>query len=104
MVHGVFFRDFRCLNYWGRIPKELRRNGATVYYGQQRAPKDRPAIQETIFRNIGTQYVQPEKLEQDGGRGGYAEQPQQLTALRQPLDALSGAGLRNRPEIHPGTA
>ena len=37
MVHGVFFRDFRCLNYWGRIPKELRRNGATVYYGQQQS-------------------------------------------------------------------
>jgi triacylglycerol lipase len=30
MVHGVFFRDFRYLNYWGRIPKELIRNGATV--------------------------------------------------------------------------
>ena len=37
MVHGVFFRDFRYLNYWGRIPKELRRNGATVYYGQQQS-------------------------------------------------------------------
>ena len=37
MVHGVFFRDFHYLNYWGRIPKELRRNGATVYYGQQQS-------------------------------------------------------------------
>ncbi len=37
MVHGVFFRDFRYLNYWGRIPKELIRNGATVYYGQQQS-------------------------------------------------------------------
>ena len=37
MVHGVFFRDFRYLNYWGRIPKELKRNGATVYYGQQQS-------------------------------------------------------------------
>ena len=37
MVHGVFFRDFRYLNYWGRIPKELNRNGATVYYGQQQS-------------------------------------------------------------------
>ncbi len=37
MVHGVFFRDFRYLNYWGRIPKELVRNGATVYYGQQQS-------------------------------------------------------------------
>lgn len=35
LVHGVFFRDVRFLNYWGRIPKELKRNGATVYYGEQ---------------------------------------------------------------------
>ena len=33
MVHGIFFRDFRLLNYWGRIPGELIRNGATIYYG-----------------------------------------------------------------------
>lgn len=37
LVHGVFFRDFRYLNYWGRIPKELMRNGARVYYGQQQS-------------------------------------------------------------------
>lgn len=37
MVHGVFFRDYRFLNYWGRIPRELQRNGATVYYGQQQS-------------------------------------------------------------------
>ena len=37
LVHGVFFRDFRYLNYWGRIPRELRRNGAVVYYGQQQS-------------------------------------------------------------------
>lgn len=37
MVHGVFFRDFRYINYWGRIPRELTRNGATVYYGQQQS-------------------------------------------------------------------
>ncbi len=33
LVHGVFFRDFEHLNYWGRIPKELEENGASVYYG-----------------------------------------------------------------------
>lgn len=33
MVHGVFFRDYKYLNYWGRIPAELEQNGATVYYG-----------------------------------------------------------------------
>lgn len=35
MVHGVFFRDWPILNYWGRIPEELERNGATIYYGNQ---------------------------------------------------------------------
>ena len=33
MVHGVFFRDFKYFNYWGRVPAELEKNGATVYYG-----------------------------------------------------------------------
>lgn len=32
-VHGVFFRDNKYLNYWGRIPKELEKNGATIFYG-----------------------------------------------------------------------
>ena len=33
LVHGVFFRDFRYFNYWGRVPEELERNGAVIYYG-----------------------------------------------------------------------
>lgn len=33
LVHGIFFRDFEKLNYWGRIPEELSKNGATIYYG-----------------------------------------------------------------------
>lgn len=33
LVHGVFFRDSKLFNYWGRIPAELERNGAVVYYG-----------------------------------------------------------------------
>lgn len=37
MVHGVFFRDWQYFNYWGRIPKELNRNGCTVYYGKQQS-------------------------------------------------------------------
>lgn len=32
-VHGVFFRDYEHLNYWGRIPAELKINGAQIYYG-----------------------------------------------------------------------
>jgi triacylglycerol lipase len=37
MVHGIFFKDFKYFNYWGRIPNELIRNGATIYYGNQEA-------------------------------------------------------------------
>ncbi len=37
LVHGVFFRDFKLLNYWGRIPAELEANGARVFYGKQQS-------------------------------------------------------------------
>ena len=30
----MFFRDFDHFNYWGRIPAELEKNGATIYYGE----------------------------------------------------------------------
>ncbi len=35
LIHGVFFRDSNYFNYWGRIPKELKKNGAEIYYGLQ---------------------------------------------------------------------
>ena len=34
LVHGVFFRDSEHLNYWGRIPAELEKNGARLFYGE----------------------------------------------------------------------
>ena len=37
LVHGVFFRDSKVLNYWGRVPNELIKNGATLYYGEQQS-------------------------------------------------------------------
>lgn len=37
LVHGVFFRDFRFFNYWGRIPCALKQNGAVLYYGSQQS-------------------------------------------------------------------
>lgn len=37
LVHGVFFRDFEHLNYWGRIPGELEKNGAVIYYGNHQS-------------------------------------------------------------------
>lgn len=35
LVHGVFFNDMKFFNYWGRIPRDLEKNGAKVYYGNQ---------------------------------------------------------------------
>lgn len=37
LVHGVFFRDFKYFNYWGRIPNELEKNGAKIYYGNHQS-------------------------------------------------------------------
>lgn len=37
LVHGVFFRDRKLFNYWGRIPSALELNGATIYYGKQQS-------------------------------------------------------------------
>ena len=37
LVHGIGFRDLRYFNYWGRITRELKRNGAVIYYGNQEA-------------------------------------------------------------------
>ena len=37
MVHGVGFRDLRFFNYWGRIPLILKKHGAVIYYGHQKA-------------------------------------------------------------------
>lgn len=37
MVHGVFFRDFRYFNYWGRVPKALEQNGAVIHYGNHQS-------------------------------------------------------------------
>ena len=37
LVHGVFFRDSKYFNYWGRIPKDLEKNGAKIYYGNHQS-------------------------------------------------------------------
>lgn len=37
LVHGVFFRDSKVINYWGRIPGELEKNGATILYGNHQS-------------------------------------------------------------------
>jgi triacylglycerol lipase len=52
MVHGVMFRDLKYFNYWGRIPRELLRNGAKVYYGNQEAVGTIAANAEDIRKTI----------------------------------------------------
>lgn len=56
MVHGIFFRDWKQFNYWGRIPDELIKNGARIYYGDQQssAPVEQSAeeLKQTILRII----------------------------------------------------
>lgn len=42
LVHGVFFRDRKFPNYWGRIPEELIRNGAEIYYGNHESAASVP--------------------------------------------------------------
>ncbi len=37
LVHGIFFRDFKYFNYWGRIVNELEKNGAVLYYGNHQS-------------------------------------------------------------------
>ena len=53
LVHGVFFRDWQIFNYWGRIPGELIKNGAEIYYGNQQSAakveKSGNEIKEIIF-------------------------------------------------------
>jgi len=35
LIHGTGFRDYKNLNYWGRIPRALTAEGADIYYGCQ---------------------------------------------------------------------
>lgn len=52
LVHGVFFRDSRYLNYWGRIPGELQRNGAVIYYGNHQSADSVKGSAEELAERI----------------------------------------------------
>lgn len=53
MLHGIGFRDVKYVNYWGRIPKELIKYGANIYYGHQEAwgtvENNAREVQEKIY-------------------------------------------------------
>jgi triacylglycerol lipase len=52
MVHGIFFRDWQFMNYWGRIPAQLKKNGAEVYYGKQQSAVPVAQSAEEIKQHI----------------------------------------------------
>ena len=52
LVHGVFFRDIKHLNYWGRIPAELKTNGATIFYGKQQSAASVESSAEELLARI----------------------------------------------------
>ncbi|MBU5488822.1 triacylglycerol lipase [Clostridium sp. MSJ-8] len=52
LVHGVFFRDWQLVNYWGRIPAELIKNGATIYYGKQQSANSVEDSAKELKENI----------------------------------------------------
>ena len=52
MVHGIFFRDWQLLNYWGRVPATLIRNGAQIYYGDQQSAQSIADSAEELKKTI----------------------------------------------------
>lgn len=64
LVHGVFFRDTVFFNYWGRIPEELKYNGAKIFYGKhasassvEDSAKELAARIDKILKKTGAQKV-----------------------------------------------
>jgi triacylglycerol lipase len=62
LIHGIFWRDWRFFNYWGRIPRELIKNGATIYYGNQQSATSMEICGNEIKQQI-FKIIQKEKCE-----------------------------------------
>lgn len=52
MIHGIFFRDWMFINYWGRVPKELIKNGAKIFYGKQQSATSVSRSAQELKENI----------------------------------------------------
>ena len=52
LVHGVFFRDFKHFNYWGRIPEQLQENGAVIFYGEHNSASSVKDSAEQLAKRI----------------------------------------------------
>ncbi len=59
LVHGIFFRDWQFLDYWGRIAPALQANGARIYYGKQQSAdavsRSAQELCEQILRIVETE-------------------------------------------------
>ncbi|WP_243156499.1 triacylglycerol lipase [Clostridium sp. C8-1-8] len=62
LVHGIFWRDWHFFNYWGRIPGELIKNGATIYYGNQQSATSMEICANELKEQI-LQIIEKEKCE-----------------------------------------
>lgn len=98
LIHGMGFREYRHINYWGRIPAMLKKHGAVIYYGLQdcngSVESNALQIQQEIDRIFETD--KPEKLNiiahSKGGLEaryiistlGYADKIASLTTLSTP--------------------
>jgi triacylglycerol lipase len=62
LVHGIFWRDWQLFNYWGRIPRGLIKNGATIYYGNQHSATSMEICANELKEQI-LQIIKKEKCE-----------------------------------------
>jgi len=62
LVHGIFWRDWQVFNYWGRIPRELIKNGATIYYGNQHSATSMEICANELKEQI-LEIIEAEKCE-----------------------------------------
>ncbi|MEG1537401.1 MAG: triacylglycerol lipase [Clostridiales bacterium] len=52
LVHGIFFRDWQHINYWGRVPQALLKCGATIFYGGQQSAAPIAASAAELQENL----------------------------------------------------
>ena len=52
LLHGVFFRDFKYFDYWGRVPRELYVNGGKFFYGEQQSAASVEECGKEVARRI----------------------------------------------------
>ena len=110
MVHGIGFRDLRFFNYWGRIPLILKKHGATIFYGHNKAwgslEENARLIAESIDKALAQTNCEKVNLiaHSKGGLDcrylissmGYADKVASLTTINTPHRGSELISLLNR--------